>query len=205
MIMVIFDFLMNYIEALSYFGIILFILLGSIGLPLPEETILLIAGYLASVGYLKLPYVLAIVLITTFIGDNMAYWIGRIKGKSLLLKYGKYIFIHKERLEKAEKYFKNHGGKTVFFSRFIIGLRFFGPIIAGSLKMRWRRFLLFNILGILIWVPTVTLIGYFFGIHLDTIIRNVNNAKHLIFFIVVFFISAILFYKLEFDNINGKK
>jgi membrane protein DedA with SNARE-associated domain len=118
---------------------------------------------------------LNIVLVALFgfcgaiIGDNIGFAIGHFGGRRLVERYGRYIFLTPERLDKTTSFFERHGGKIIIVARFIEGLRQANGIIAGTAGMHWARFLVFNAIGAALWVAVWTSIGYFSGSHIDAI------------------------------------
>lgn len=180
------------LESFGYFAVFFLIILGSLGLPLPEECILLLSGYLASTGFFKIWIVMIFALVGTLVGDNLGYWLARKKGLDFMLKYGEIFSVQKKHLKKAEDFFKRHGGKAVFFARFLIGFRFFGPILAGVSKMKWQRFFVYNTMGIIIWVPFVLFIGYVFGTNINAILNNLKEASYIIFIISLVLLTIFL-------------
>jgi membrane protein DedA with SNARE-associated domain len=179
-------------ESFGYFAVFFLIVLGSLGLPLPEESILLLSGYLASTGFFKILYVIAFGLVGTVVGDNMAYWLARKKGLDFMLRYGEIFLVQKKHLKKAEDFFKRHGGKAVFFSRFILGFRFFGPVLAGVSKMRWSRFQIYNLIAAIIWIPFISFLGYLLGTNVVAIMANITNIGHILFAVILIAVSLFL-------------
>ena len=153
----------------GYLAVAGFIFLEDFGIPVPGETILIAAAVYAGAGQLNIVLVGLLALIAATLGDNVGYAIGHFGGRPLVTRYGKYVFLTEERLDKAETWFGQHGGKIVVVARFIEGLRQANGIIAGISKMPWLRFLAFNMLGAALWVAVWTSLGYASGSHLDTI------------------------------------
>jgi len=145
------------------------------GVPAPGETILIAAALYAGAGQLNIVAVITIGVIAAIIGDNVGYLIGRTGGHALVERYGKYILLTPERFEKAEGFFTRHGGKVVTIARFVEGLRQANGIIAGTTRMPWRRFLLFNSLGAVLWVGLWAGLGYAAGDHVTTLYRQINR------------------------------
>ena len=108
-------------------------------------------------------------------GDNIGYAIGRFGGRALVERWGRYVFLTKERLDKAERFFQRHGGKIIVVARFIEGLRQANGIIAGISGMRWLKFLACNALGAALWVGTWVSVGYFAGQHITTIYNGITK------------------------------
>lgn len=141
-----------------FFGV----MLGSAGIPIPGQIILLASGVLAYQGYLDLPSALVFGILGAVVGEQIGYWVGHKRGRSVVQRWGRYILVTPERLARAERLFRDHGGKTVLFARFIPGLRVFSALLAGISRMNRKTFVFYNVLGGILW-PTimVVLIGYF--------------------------------------------
>lgn len=133
-----------------------------IGFFLPGDTLLFGAGLLASQGVLPLPLLLTVVIASAIIGDNVGYSIGRRTGKRLFHKKESLLF-KQEHLEKAERFYELHGGKTIIIARFVPIVRTFAPMVAGISKMSRGRFLAFNIIGGTLWGGGVTMLGFWLG------------------------------------------
>ncbi len=133
-----------------------------IGFFLPGDTLLFGAGILASQGALPLELLILVVIVAAIVGDNVGYSIGRRTGKRLFHKKES-ILLKPDHLEKAEKFYELHGGKTIIIARFVPMVRTFAPMVAGISKMPRRRFMLFNVIGAIIWGGGVVLLGYAFG------------------------------------------
>lgn len=133
-----------------------------IGFFLPGDTLLLGAGILASQGTLPIGWLLVVVISSAIVGDNVGYSIGHQTGKRLM-KRKDGIFFRKEHIDRAEKFYNEHGGKTIIMARFIPVVRTFAPMVAGMGKMSRQRFLVFNIIGSILWGGGVTMLGYWAG------------------------------------------
>lgn len=153
----------------GYIAIGSFVMLEDFGVPVPGETILIAAAVYAGVGRLNVVAVGLIAVAAAVVGDNIGYAIGRFGGRALVLRFGKYVFLTSERLDKAESFFGRYGGIVVTVARFIEGLRQANGIVAGISRMAWPRFLAFNALGAALWVAVWTSIGYLAGNHITTI------------------------------------
>jgi undecaprenyl-diphosphatase len=144
----------------ALFGIIV---AESAGVPVPGETALLAAGLLAGAGHLALPLVIAVGAGAAIIGDNLGYLLGRRGGRALLTR-GRLLKEHRHRgVVRGELFFERHGAKTVFFGRWIAGVRVVVAVLAGASAMPWRRFLVYNTLGALAWAVTVAGAAALFG------------------------------------------
>jgi membrane protein DedA with SNARE-associated domain len=135
----------------------------SFGLPLPGETALIACGVLASQGSLSIVAVIALASTAAIVGDNLGYWVARRGGRSLLYRYGWTRRYAERYLPHGERFFARHGGKAVFFARFVAVLRVTAAWIAGLSRMHWWRFFLWNAAGWIAWATLVGLIAYFLG------------------------------------------
>ncbi|HEY8838064.1 MAG TPA: VTT domain-containing protein, partial [Dehalococcoidia bacterium] len=165
------------IHSIGYIGLfaIMFAETGLlVGFFLPGDTLLVSAGLLAARGQLNIVVLLAVLIAGAVLGDATGYWIGHQAGKRLFQRENSFWF-RREHLEKAERFYERHGGKTIFIARFFSGLRTFAPIVAGAARMTYPRFALFNITGAISWITIVTMLGYIFG-------NAVTKFDHYIFF-----------------------
>jgi membrane protein DedA with SNARE-associated domain len=151
------------LQALGYPGIAAIVGLESAGLPLPGETTLLAASYLAATGHLSLPLVIGSAAFGAVVGDSIGYLVGRRGGRRFLERYGKYVGITPEKLIRADDYFARHGAKTVFFGRFVALLRILAGPLAGASRMPYRSFLAANVAGAVTWATTIGTLAFFFG------------------------------------------
>ena len=133
------------------------------GVIVPGETLVIIGGFYARVGELWLPGVAIVAVVGAVLGDNLGYWIGRRYGRGFLERHGRKLFVTPERLEAAEGYYRRHGGKTVFLGRFIPVVRSVGFIVAGVAHMEWKRFIVYDVAGAVIWGIGHSVLGYALG------------------------------------------
>ena len=171
----------GFLEALSsplqHFGvwaIALLIMVEDFGIPVPGETILIAGAVYAGAGRLNVVAVGVAAFIAAIIGDNIGFAIGHFGGRALALRWGKYVFLTEERLDKAEAFFDRRGAIVITFARFVEGLRQANGIIAGITGMHWLRFLIFNAIGAALWVGTWVSLGYFAGDHITTIYHYIT-------------------------------
>ena len=157
---------------LAVFGLVL---LEDFGVPVPGETVLILGAVYAGTGRLNIVLVGLLGFAGALIGDNIGFAIGHFGGRRLVERYGRYIFLTPERLDKATDFFERHGGKIIVVARFIEGLRQANGIIAGTTGMHWARFLAFNALGAALWVAVWTSIGYFSGDHINSIYNTATR------------------------------
>jgi undecaprenyl-diphosphatase len=133
------------------------------GVIVPGETLVILGGFYARRGELELALLMAIVCTGAIVGDNIGFLIGRRFGRGFLERHGRKVFVTPERLERAERYYESHGGKTVFLGRFIPVVRSVGFIVAGTARMEWKRFLAYDIAGAVLWGVGHTTLGYLIG------------------------------------------
>lgn len=160
----------------GYWGVFFGVMLENAGLPVPGETILLIAGFYASLGDLSLPLVMLTAAAGAVIGDNIGFAIGHHYGRGFLLRFGRFVFLTPQRLAHITHFFDRYGDKTVLVARFITGLRVFAAILAGASNMRWRIFLFYNMAGAILWSVVITSLGYLFGHSLPLLEKWVGRS-----------------------------
>jgi membrane protein DedA with SNARE-associated domain len=148
----------------GYWVVFLIIMLESAGVPLPGETVLILAsGYAGATGGLNLALVITCAAMAAIIGDNIGFWVGRTWGANLLLRYGKFVRLPESRLKFGQFLFEKHGAKIVFFGRFVAFLRVFAAMLAGVNKYRWPQFLFFNAAGGIVWANVIGISAFLFG------------------------------------------
>ena len=152
-----------YLDHYGYWALFGVILLENFGLPVPGESLLITSALLASQGEMHLVPLLLIAWAAAVTGDNIGYAIGRFGGRKLVFRYGSYVLISEQRLQKAEGFFRRYGGAVVVGARFLTVLRQLNGIVAGTVKMNWRRFVIYNILGAALWVSFWTMLFYKLG------------------------------------------
>jgi len=161
----------HYMLAYGYWAVFFGVMLENAGVPVPGETILLVAGYFAATGEFHLALVMLVAATGAVVGDNIGFAIGHHYGRSVLLRFGRFIFLTPKRLEHMESYFTRYGDRTILFARFIFGLRVVGALLAGASNMRWRVFVVYNVAGAILWSVTVTTLGYLFGQSLPLLVK----------------------------------
>jgi membrane protein DedA with SNARE-associated domain len=149
---------------LDYGLVLLFLLVAgeSAGIPLPGETALITAAVLAHHHY-KIEWVIVIAAAGAIVGDNLGYWLGRLGGRRLLERFQLTRRYAERALPPAERFFKRHGGKTVFLGRFVAFLRITAAWLAGISRMHWWQFFAWNALGGIVWATGTGLLAYWAG------------------------------------------
>ncbi len=176
-------------DTFGYWAVFFGVMLENAGIPVPGETILLFASFLAWQGDFELQYVIGLAILGATAGDNIGFLIGRIGGRRLLDRFtSKSRHIH-SRLTQAERFFHAHGAWTVFIARFVTGLRVFAGPLAGALGMRWFKFLFYNFTGAVVWSVAISLVGYFFGSQWHLLLKLLKRVN-----IGIFIFVALLLY-----------
>jgi membrane protein DedA with SNARE-associated domain len=163
------------LNQLGYLAVVGLVLVEDFGVPVPGETVLLLAAVYAGAGRLNILLVALLGFCGAVLGDNIGFAIGHLGGRPLLERYGRYIFLTPARIDAAASFFDRHGGWIIVVARFIEGLRQANGIIAGISGIHWAKFLIFNVIGAALWVAVWTTVGYLAGGHIDTIYRDITR------------------------------
>jgi len=160
----IFDMLRGALVHYGYWAVAAALLLENAGVPLPGETVLLLASFLAySERDLQLPWIILVGTLAATVGDNLGYALGHYGGRPLLERYRSIFRVSDAALVRGEGLFGRYGAVTILFARFVFGMRVIAGPMAGVLRMPWRRFAVFNLLGAAVWVTVIACLGYSFG------------------------------------------
>ena len=144
---------------------------------MPGEILLISAAIFAGAGQLNIALVIAVAVLGAVIGDNIGYAVGRLGGRPLAERWGRFVFLTPARLDRAETFFNAHGGKVVTVARFIEGLRQVNGLLAGIAGMGWLKFLGFNALGAVLWVGTWAGLGFVAGTHMAVIYAEFERYR----------------------------
>jgi len=176
------------ISTFGLIGIISIVFLESgvfFGFFFPGDSLLFTAGFLASQGHLPIITLLIGVFIAAILGDNVGYWFGKKTGPKLFTRDDSFFF-KKKYVVQAGIFYEKHGKKTIILARFIPIVRTFAPIIAGVGNMNYKTFLIYNVVGALVWSIGLTLMGYFLGIFVP------EAGKYILPIIIVIIVVSIL-------------
>lgn len=188
----IFHSLRTFVADYGYWAVALALLCENAGIPVPGETTLLFASFLAfSEHKLHLGWIIVVATCAAALGDNIGYAIGYYGGRPLLDRYQSILRIPERTLKNGEALFERYGAAAIFFARFVVGMRVFAGPLAGVLRMRWRAFVVFNFLGATVWVSVIASAGYLFGRHWRNLIRGMqrfNIAALIVALIVALFL-----------------
>jgi membrane-associated protein len=166
----------TFVADYGYWAVAVALLCENAGIPVPGETTLLLASFLAySEHKLHLGWIIVIATCAATLGDNLGYALGHYGGRPLLERYRNLFRIPESAVKRGEGLFARYGAPTIFFSRFIFGMRVIAGPLAGVLRMRWQAFALFNFLGAITWVTCIAGAGYLFGQHWRSLVRMVER------------------------------
>jgi membrane protein DedA with SNARE-associated domain len=186
----IFQSLRTFVADYGYWAVALALLCENAGIPVPGETTLLLASFLAySEHQLHIGWIIVVATVAATLGDNLGYAAGHYGGRPVLDRYLKVFRISPATVERGETMFARHGAVAIFFARFVFGLRVVAGPLAGVLRMRWRAFVFFNFLGAAVWVTVIASAGYLFGRHWHTLLQVMRR-----FNIAVLIVAAFLMF-----------
>jgi membrane protein DedA with SNARE-associated domain len=192
----IFELLRGHFAAHGYWTVAFALLLENAGIPVPGETILLFASFLAySEHRLHLPWIILTATLAATLGDNLGYMIGRRGGRPLLDRYRHFFHIPERHVQRGEHLFARYGSVTIFFARFVFGMRIIAGPLAGVLHMPWRQFAIFNFLGAALWVTVISIIGYIFGRNWDALLHFMKHFNLIAMAAVVLAIAIWYFWR----------
>ena len=193
--------LRNAVVQYGYWAVGTALLLENAGIPVPGETILLLASFLAfSQHDLRLPWIIVVATLAATLGDNLGFSLGYYGGRPLLVRYQSLFRVKDTTIARGEQLFAKYGAVTVFFARFVFGMRIVAGPMAGVLRMSWRKFLIFNFLGAVVWVSVISCAGYLFGRHWERLQEGLKRFD-VIALAVVALVAAILWWR---NRNNGR-
>lgn len=159
----IFDLLRGALVHYGYWAVAAALLLENAGVPVPGETVLLLASFLAYTERdLQLGWIILVGTAAATMGDNLGYALGYFGGRPLLERYRNIFHVSDAAMARGENLFRRYGAVTVLFARFVFGMRVIAGPLAGVLRMPWKEFGIFNLLGAASWVTVISLVGYSF-------------------------------------------
>ena len=181
------------------YGILFLIIFAETGFVvtpfLPGDSLLFAAGAFAALGDLNIWLMVGLLMLAAILGDTVNYWIGHYFGQKIV-DNPRIKFINQEHIDKTEKFYEKHGGKTIILARFVPIVRTFAPFVAGVGKMSYPHFILYNVVGGIVWVMLFGWAGFFFG--------NMPVVKHN-FTLVIFAIIGISVLPMIFEAWKAKK
>lgn len=174
----VYDTIRHLLNSWGYCVVVIGLLGENAGVPIPGETVLMFASFMANKGNsLQIEWLILIASAAAILGDNTGFFLGRHFGRTFI-RWGRTLLrLDDDEIGAARNLIRTHGGRAIFFSRFIFGLRTIAGPVAGSLGMEWKRFLKFNALGAVAWVTTIALIGYAFATKFQTLLGYIEKAS----------------------------
>jgi membrane protein DedA with SNARE-associated domain len=157
------DWVLEHAAQYGYAGIFFALVLGIVGLPIPDETLMVFFGYLISTGRIHPAGAFFSALAGTWCGISVSYWIGRTLGIGVVHRFGKYLHITDQKLESVHRWFDRTGHWALLIGYFIAGVRHFTAIVAGASKLSFPSFMAYAWTGGFLWVSTFLTLGYFLG------------------------------------------
>src|SRR2546426_2578353 len=186
------EFLSSYLEHFTILGLFFALLLAGLGIPIPEDLILITAGVLAYQGVIHLGWAIPILYIGVLSGDLLTYSFGRRFGDIVLRHPRVRRFISLARQQRIERYFARYGNRTVFLVRHLAVLRAPTYLIAGAMKVPGWKFLLWDGLAALVSVPLMVSLGYFFADHIEGLHHNLSRIEHWLGALVILTVATYL-------------
>lgn len=174
------------------------IFLECMGIPFPGETSLILGGVAASLGHLNLVGVIIVSMVAAVAGDNLGFLVGKKFGRKIIKKFEHFPLFHYKHIERAEKFYKKHGNKTVFIGRFIAIIRTYAAVFAGIFDMHYPTFFFYNLTGGIVWAITFGLFGFAIGNNIPllmSIVKDFNALVLLLAFGVMIFTILRSYYK----------
>ena len=181
----------HFVVDYGYLAVFIGIFLEDFGLPTPGETMLIAGAVIASHGSLNILILLPVAWLAAVLGDSIGYFIGARGGNKLLVRHGSRIGLTQARLEKVEGFFSRYGDMVVLFARFVVVLRQFNGIVAGTLEMPWPRFFLYNSIGAALWVGFWGGATYWLGRRFFEDLHELGGPGRLVIGISVLVLAAI--------------
>jgi membrane protein DedA with SNARE-associated domain len=195
--------LLHFLQTYGYVGIFFIVAAESMGLLVPAETTLITASvYAGTTHHLNIVLVVVSAIAGAILGDNLGYFIGSKGGFPLLHTFGKYLKLDEKKLKVGQYLFLKHGGKIVFFGRFISFLRAWAAFLAGVNRMHWKYFLFYNAAGGIIWATYYGILGYVFG----RTLRHVSGPLRFSFLIIgiILVVVSFLYVSINFKSLEKK-
>jgi len=157
------EFVFQWVSTYGYGALFVLLMLGIVGLPTPDETLLVFCGYLISRGTLNPAWTLITALLGSWCGISLSYWIGRTLGLGVVHRFGRFLHVDQERLDRVHRWFEHSGHWALFGGYYIAGVRHLTAIIAGASKLGFGTFILFAWSGGVCWAAAFLTLGYFIG------------------------------------------
>jgi membrane protein DedA with SNARE-associated domain len=191
------------LEHWGYLGVGGMLFLEDFGVPVPGEIMLISAAIFAGAGQMNIAVVFLVGVVAAVIGDNVGFAVGHFGGRPLVERFGRYVFLTPQRLDRTEAFFNRHGGKIVTVARFVDGLRQLNGLLAGIVGMHWLKFLGYNALGAVLWVGTWGALGYLAGENIVEIYDTLERYKWYVIGAVVVVVAIVIMRRVRHARSGG--
>jgi membrane protein DedA with SNARE-associated domain len=193
----------NLLSHYGYAAVFVLVFMESLGVPLPGETILIAAAiYAGTTHHLSIWLVFVVAAAAAVTGPNVGFWVGDRGGYRLLRKYGRYIRVDERKVKIGRYVFDRQGPKVVFFGRFVAVLRTYAAFLAGTLKMRWLTFFLWNSVGAVLWAAVYSFVPYEIGNAINKASKYVDIGIGIAALVVI--VAAVLLFRRQAGRIGEK-
>ncbi len=182
---------LSWVSDYGYIAIYFLLMLGIVGLPIPDETLLVFSGYLVSQGRLNLGLTIFVGFLGSASGITLSYVIGRTLGLGFIHKYGRYIHVTEQRLARVHSWFDRIGHWALFVGYYMPGVRHFTAIVAGTSQLPAVSFATFAFAGAALWVSTFVTLGYYFGANWKVISESAH--KYLLVITIVLVVAGCIY------------
>lgn len=163
LINIVVEWAVGFVGEVGYWGIFVTMALESAAIPIPSEVVVPFGGFLAASGKMSFWAVAAVATLANFTGCVLLYWIGLRGGRPLAERYGKYFLVHKDDIQKFDRWISSYGARTAFFSRLLPGVRTFSAFFLGAGAVKFFIFALYTAIGSFIWNAALTYAGFLLG------------------------------------------
>lgn len=191
------EFALTLVDKVGYLGVFFILVLDNIGIPIPSEATLALAGNLARAGEFNIIVVILLGSVAQTLGTYLAYLVGRYGGEPLIKKYGKYILISDHDYQKAEKWFEKRGPKAIFISRLIPVIRSYAGFAAGTFEMDLKAFIRDSFLGSLVWSIVFAGAGYWLGDNWKKYYGYMHYIDYIVIIVLVVFIAHFAYVRIK--------
>jgi membrane protein DedA with SNARE-associated domain len=186
---------LQWISAYGYEAIFVLLVLGIVGLPVPDETLLTFTGYLVYKGEMTFAGAYTAACLGSGVGITISYFLGKKLGLALLHRYGKYVHLTPEKIDRVHAWFHRIGRWTLTFGYFVPGVRHFTAYVAGTAELPYREFAVFAYSGSLIWSLTFISLGYFFGEQWNSMLESAEHYIREVSFAAAIFLVGYLLWR----------
>jgi membrane protein DedA with SNARE-associated domain len=189
-----------YIQHFTYAGLLVVLVLCGMGLPIPEDVVLLAGGFLVHRGLIQYPITILVALVGVVAGDNSLFFLGRRFGTGLVAYLGIGRPRSQRQIDRLKRFMDRHGHRAIFYARFVAGLRALVYLTAGSFGVNPLRFFLYDLAGAVISVPIVITLGYLFGNELEVVLHYIGGIEKLVWVVLGLSLAVIAMRMLMFTR-----